>query len=57
MEDLWVVVCCIETIKGKEETSSEDNPAPHDESVHKCCATVCTHHSKGDEWNQVFLPQ
>lgn len=57
MEDLWVVMCCIEAIQSEEKACNNDNPTPHDKSVNKCCATVRIHHKQGDEWNQVLLPK
>jgi hypothetical protein len=33
MEDIWMMVGCVETIQKKKEACREDNPAPHDKSV------------------------
>jgi len=57
MEDIWMMVGCVESIQRKKEACSEDNPAPRDKSVNKCGTTVCIHHKEWDEWNHIFLPQ
>jgi hypothetical protein len=57
MEDIWMMVGCVETIQRKKEACSKDNPAPHNKSVNKCGTTVCVHHKKWDEWNRIFLCQ
>lgn len=57
MEDLRVVVWCVDAIQSEEKAGNDHNPTPHDKSVNKCCATVCIHHKQGNEWNQVLVPQ
>jgi hypothetical protein len=57
MENIWMMVCCIDTVQSKKEASSEDDPAPHDKSVNKGGTTVCIHHKKRDEWKHIFFSQ